>query len=66
MKQLAREYGVVGAGGAGFPTHVKLDAKVEVLIINGAECEPLMTVDQVLMLTRAKELFETLERIRLK
>ena len=66
MKQLAREYGVVGAGGAGFPTHVKLDAKVEVLIINGAECEPLMTVDQVLMLTRAKELFETLEQIRIE
>ncbi|MDY0039822.1 MAG: SLBB domain-containing protein, partial [Desulforhabdus sp.] len=42
--------GVVGAGGAGFPTHVKLSAKVSSLIINGAECEPLIRVDQQLLL----------------
>lgn len=41
--------GVVGAGGAGFPTHVKLNAKAKVVIINGAECEPLLKVDQQLM-----------------
>ena len=34
--------GVVGCGGAGFPTHVKLKASPEILIINGAECEPLL------------------------
>ena len=34
--------GVVGAGGAGFPTHVKLNAKADTVIINGAECEPLL------------------------
>ncbi len=41
--------GIVGAGGAGFPTHVKLDCKSEIVIINGAECEPLLRVDQQLM-----------------
>jgi Na+-translocating ferredoxin:NAD+ oxidoreductase RnfC subunit len=37
--------GVVGAGGGGFPTHVKLAARVEFVIANGAECEPLMHKD---------------------
>ncbi len=66
MKQLARDYGVVGAGGAGFPTHVKLNAQVDTIIVNGAECEPLITVDQVLMRTYSKELMETLEQVRLE
>ncbi|MCL2368308.1 MAG: SLBB domain-containing protein [Oscillospiraceae bacterium] len=41
--------GVVGAGGAGFPTHRKLAAKADVIIANGAECEPLLRVDQQVM-----------------
>jgi RnfABCDGE-type electron transport complex C subunit len=44
-----REAGVVGAGGAGFPAHVKLDAKLECLIANGAECEPLLRSDRRIM-----------------
>lgn len=40
--------GVVGAGGAGFPTHVKLEAKAEIYIVNGAECEPMLRTDQQL------------------
>ncbi|MBU1141270.1 MAG: 4Fe-4S dicluster domain-containing protein, partial [Firmicutes bacterium] len=44
-----KDAGIVGAGGAGFPTHVKLDCKSELVIINGAECEPLLRVDQQLM-----------------
>lgn len=44
-----REAGVVGAGGAGFPTHVKVDCKAEYVIGNGAECEPLLRVDQQVM-----------------
>jgi Na+-translocating ferredoxin:NAD+ oxidoreductase RnfC subunit len=44
-----RDAGVVGAGGAGFPTHVKLDARAEIVIVNGAECEPLLRTDQQLM-----------------
>jgi Na+-translocating ferredoxin:NAD+ oxidoreductase RnfC subunit len=50
-----RSAGVVGAGGAGFPTHVKLAAQVDTVIANGAECEPLLHGDQHLM-TRYPEL----------
>ena len=41
--------GVVGAGGAGFPTHVKLAAEVDTVIANGVECEPLLASDQAVM-----------------
>lgn len=41
--------GVVGAGGAGFPTHIKLQAACDVVIANAAECEPLLTNNQVLI-----------------
>ena len=44
-----RECGVVGAGGAGFPTSVKAQSQVEFLIANGAECEPLIHKDAELM-----------------
>ncbi len=53
-----REAGVVGAGGAGFPTHVKLQARVDTLIANGAECEPLLENDKTLMLNAAGFLSE--------
>jgi Na+-translocating ferredoxin:NAD+ oxidoreductase RnfC subunit len=51
-----RAAGVVGAGGAGFPTHVKLAAKVDTVIANGAECDPLLQCDQRLMESRAGEM----------
>ncbi len=44
-----REAGIVGAGGAGFPTHVKLNADVERVLGNGASCEPLLMSDPYLM-----------------
>jgi len=44
-----REYGVVGAGGAGFPAYVKAQSQVEFMIANGAECEPLIHKDAELM-----------------
>ncbi|OGX19378.1 MAG: hypothetical protein A3K54_00805 [Omnitrophica WOR_2 bacterium RBG_13_44_8] len=46
---VAREAGIVGAGGAGFPTYVKLQSNVDTLIVNAAECEPLLRVDQQLL-----------------
>lgn len=52
-----RDAGVVGAGGAGFPTHVKLSARAETVIVNGAECEPLLNVDQYLLARHAREVF---------
>src|ERR1700743_384278 len=48
--------GVVGAGGGGFPTHVKLGANAEVVIANGAECEPLLHTDAVTMEESAVEM----------
>ena len=44
-----REAGVVGAGGAGFPTHVKVSAHAEIVLGNGASCEPLLVSDIYLM-----------------
>jgi Na+-translocating ferredoxin:NAD+ oxidoreductase RnfC subunit len=44
-----KECGVVGAGGAGFPTYVKAKSNVEFMIANGAECEPLLHKDAELM-----------------
>lgn len=49
LSQAVREAGVVGAGGAGFPTHIKLNGRPRVLIVNGAECEPLLRADQELL-----------------
>ena len=40
---------MVGCGGAGFPTHIKLNAKPDYFIINGAECEPLLHTDRYIM-----------------
>ena len=51
-----RNAGVVGAGGAGFPTYVKLDCQVEIVLANGAECEPLLNKDQVVMQKWASEM----------
>ena len=56
---LVREAGVVGMGGATFPTHVKLtppaDKKIDTVIINGAECEPYLTSDHRIMLETPDE-----------
>lgn len=50
LSELVKKAGVVGAGGAGFPTHVKFVAKkIDTFIVNGAECEPLLRLDQQLM-----------------
>src|SRR3974390_1859897 len=49
LSEKLREYGVVGAGGAGFPTDVKAQSKVELILPNGAECEPLIHKDAELM-----------------
>lgn len=56
-----REMGVIGAGGAGFPTYKKLDATVEHIIANGAECEPLLFKDREIMLREWKHLFNGLQ-----
>ena len=56
----AREAGVVGQGGAGFPTHVKLGAAVDTVIANGCECEPLLFTDADIMERSSELLLEGL------
>lgn len=56
-----RAAGIIGAGGAGFPTHVKFGAKAEIFLANGAECEPLLKVDQQLAENYASLLVRGLE-----
>ena len=42
LTKIMKQNGVVGAGGAGFPTYAKLDKRADTLILNCAECEPLL------------------------
>ncbi|MCG2725546.1 MAG: electron transport complex subunit RsxC [Elusimicrobia bacterium] len=62
-----KDAGIVGMGGAGFPTHVKLsppkDKKIDTLILNGAECEPYLTADHRLMLEKTDEILKGLSII---
>lgn len=57
---LIRDFGIAGLGGAGFPTNIKLrptrDRKVDTLILNGAECEPYITADDMTMRERAADI----------
>ncbi len=59
LKEIVLNAGIVGLGGAGFPTFAKLPnqtGQVHTLILNGAECEPFITCDDILMQTRAKDI----------
>ncbi len=58
-----RAAGIVGAGGAGFPTHVKINTKVDTVLANGAECEPLVYSDQFVMREKAEEIVEGLRLV---
>lgn len=49
LKNLMRDFGIVGAGGAGFPSYAKLAEGADLLLINGAECEPLLATDYILL-----------------
>lgn len=59
LREIVLDAGIVGMGGASFPTHVKLNpAKpIETLIINGAECEPYLTADARLMLEKTAQIY---------
>src|SRR5512139_1486308 len=60
LVEQVKQAGVVGAGGGGFPTHVKLGAKADTIIANGAECEPLLHKDAVIMEEEAAALVKGL------
>ncbi len=61
IRDKVRAAGVVGAGGAGFPAHVKFAAAADTFLVNGAECEPLLKVDQQLAEKYADQLVRGLE-----
>ncbi len=56
--QKVKSAGIIGAGGGGFPTYVKLQAKVDTIIANGSECEPLLSSDFSMMKRRPDWLVE--------
>lgn len=68
VRSLVEEAGIVGLGGAGFPTHVKLkppeDKEVDTVIVNGGESEPFVTCDQRLLLENSDKVLDGLELIR--
>lgn len=57
----ARDAGIVGAGGGGFPMYVKLQSDAEIVICNGAECEPLLHKDKQLMLAQPERVIRGLQ-----
>jgi len=63
LKKLLRENGVVGAGGAGFPTYAKIDEKADTIILNCAECEPLLRLHRQVLKTHTYEILSTLNQI---
>jgi len=65
IRNLVFDAGIVGMGGASFPTHIKLNPPkpVETLIINAAECEPYLTGDYRLMVEKTKEIIKGIELI---
>jgi electron transport complex protein RnfC len=64
LRNLIREAGIVGLGGAGFPSFIKLnpglDGKIKTLILNGAECEPYITCDAMLMQDSPRKIIDGL------
>ncbi|MBI4806550.1 MAG: SLBB domain-containing protein [Desulfovibrio sp.] len=58
-----RNAGVVGAGGAGFPTHVKVAATVDTVLVNGASCEPLLMSDPYILETHIQTMVRGLEAV---
>ena len=63
LKNALFDGGVVGAGGAGFPTHAKLSDKADTVILNCAECEPLMKVDRQLMVEHTNEILSGMQML---
>ncbi|WP_434064290.1 electron transport complex subunit RsxC [Proteinivorax tanatarense] len=65
--EIAKEAGIVGMGGAAFPTHVKMKApegkKIDTVILNGAECEPYLTIDDRIMVEQPQKVVEGLKAL---
>ena len=66
MKELSsimQQNGIVGAGGAGFPTYAKLNENADTIILNCAECEPLLRLHRQLLEKYAQEIVDTFHLI---
>jgi Na+-translocating ferredoxin:NAD+ oxidoreductase RnfC subunit len=63
LKKIAYDAGLAGEGGAGFPTHVKLARHVACVILNGAECEPLLRTDRYIMRFHAEAIVKAAKEV---
>ena len=63
LKKIMQENGIVGAGGAGFPTYAKLDERANTILLNCAECEPLLKLHRQLLEKHAYEIMKTFSMI---
>ncbi len=64
LKDIARENGIVGAGGAGFPSYAKMTDKADTVILNCVECEPLLKLHKQLLAANAEEIVQMLDEVR--
>ncbi|MBR2186325.1 MAG: SLBB domain-containing protein [Lachnospiraceae bacterium] len=64
LKEIAKKGGVVGAGGAGFPSYAKMTDKADTVILNCVECEPLLKLHRQLLALHASEIVEMLNLVR--
>ena len=63
LSELMRNCGIVGAGGAGFPSYAKLNKKADTIILNCAECEPMLRLHRQLLARRAHEIMTALSAV---
>ena len=64
LKEIARQNGIVGAGGAGFPAYAKMTDAADTVILNCAECEPLLQLHKQLLAGHAEEIIRMLDEVR--
>ncbi len=64
LAEIMKKNGIVGAGGAGFPSYAKLNEKADTIILNCAECEPLFRLHRQLLARFASEILSALEEVR--
>ena len=64
LKEIARQNGIVGAGGAGFPAYAKMTDAADTVILNCAECEPLLQLHKQLLAMHAEEIIRMLDEVR--
>ncbi len=64
LKDIARNHGIVGAGGAGFPAYAKMTEKADTVILNCVECEPLLKLHRQLLAVHTEEIIRMLDEVR--